>query len=43
MKKIWSLLGFVLLLPIVVFADGVENYYINATIEKNGSLLVEEY
>ena len=26
MKKIWSLLGFILLLPIMVFADGVENY-----------------
>lgn len=43
MKKFLSLLVFILILPIIVLADGVENYYINATIEKDGSLLVEEY
>jgi len=42
MKRIVYL--FILLfLPVIVFADGVDNYYINATIESDGSLLVEEY
>ena len=43
MKKLLSLLVILFLGPILVLADGVENYYINATIEQNGDLLVEEY
>ena len=43
MKKILQILGLLLIFPIIVLADGVENYYINATIEQDGSLLVEEY
>lgn len=31
------------LFPIIVNANSIENYYINATIENNGDLLVEEY
>jgi len=30
-------------IPSKVFAYGIENYYINATLENNGDLLVEEY
>lgn len=42
MKKI--LLFFILLLvPSVVLADGIDDYYINATILSNGDLEVEEY
>jgi len=33
----------VLILPFNVRAYGVENYYIDATIEENGDLLVQEY
>ena len=43
MKKILQILGLLLIFPIIALADGVENYYINATIEQDGSLLVEEY
>ena len=43
MKKFLGLLTIILFLPILVLADGVEKYYINATIESNGDLLVEEY
>lgn len=44
MKKILWFLPILLLLPILAFADdGVEKYYINATIEANGDLVVEEY
>lgn len=43
MKKLLWVLGIFLLFPFLVLADGVENYYINATIESDGSLLVEEY
>ena len=43
MKKILQILWLLLIFPIIVLADGVENYYINATIEQDGSLLVEEY
>ncbi len=42
MKKILLAIS-LFLLPIIVYAEGIENYYINATIEKNGDLLVEEY
>lgn len=43
MKKLLWVLKIFLLFPFFVLADGVENYYINATIESDGSLLVEEY
>ena len=33
----------ILLFPCMVFAYGIENFYINATIENNGDLTVEEY
>ena len=32
-----------LLFPSIVFADGIENYYINATVLDNGDLEVQEY
>ena len=41
MKKIWILL--ILLCPFVIKAESIENYYINATLNSNGDLLVEEY
>ena len=30
-------------MPTIVLADGIENYYINATILNNGDIEVEEY
>ena len=42
MKKLLLFL-FIFLFPLMVNANSVENYYINATIENNGDLLVEEY
>ena len=42
MKKI-LLTILLFLFPLIVSAEGIENYYINATIENNGDLLVEEY
>lgn len=33
----------VIITPKIVFADGINNYYINATILSNGDLEVEEY
>ena len=45
MKKIINYLIFSILLvfPLLVKAEGIENYYINATVQSNGDLLVEEY
>lgn len=44
MKKIKFLILLVILLfPSVIKAYGIENFYINATIENNGDLTVEEY
>ena len=45
MKKIINYLIFSILLvfPLLAKAEGIENYYINATIQSNGDLLVEEY
>ena len=44
MKKIKLLILFLILMfPVMVEAYGIENYYIDATIEKSGSILVEEY
>ena len=45
MKKKLFLIGIFLLmiLPINAKAYGIENYFINATIESDGDLLVEEY
>jgi uncharacterized membrane protein len=45
MKKVWSILLFLFLFPIRVHASeyGIENFYVNATVEANGDLLVEEY
>ena len=41
MKKIWILL--ILLCPLVIKAESIKDYYINATLNSNGNLLVEEY
>ena len=46
MKKIIKSIIFSLLLfiPITVYAEeGIEKFYINATVEENGDLTVEEY
>lgn len=43
MKHFFRILGLLLIFPLIVLADGVEDYYINATVEADGSLLVEEY
>lgn len=45
MIKKLGLFLFVLLIciPTFVYADGIEYYYIDATIEENGDLLVQEY
>ena len=44
MKKIKLLIILLMFLfPSVIKAYGIENFYINATIEKNGDLTVEEY
>ena len=44
MKKIKTLIALIILLfPCIVFAYGIENFYINSTIQKNGDLTVEEY
>ena len=40
MKKVWILL-IILLCPLVIKAENITNYYINATINSNGDLLVE--
>lgn len=42
MKKVWILL-IILLCPLVIKAENITNYYINATLNSNGDLLVEEY
>ena len=42
MKKILFTI-IISLFPLMVYANTVENYYINATIEDNGDLTVEEY
>ena len=43
MKHFFRILGLLLFFPLIAFAEGVEDYYINATVETDGSLLVEEY
>lgn len=45
MKKIFNFIIFniLLLFPFLIKAEGIENYYINATVQNNGDLLVEEY
>ena len=45
MKKIkYLFIMFVMLcMPIFAKAYGIENYYIDATIEENGDILVQEY
>ncbi len=40
LKVIYTL---ILLLPIITFAEGIENFYINATLESDGDLRVQEY
>lgn len=42
MKKVWILL-IIFLCPLVIKAENITNYYINATLNSNGDLLVEEY
>ena len=32
-----------LFMPVIVLAEGIENYYINATVLNNGDIEVEEY
>ena len=41
MKKILAIL--VLLCPLIIKAQDIDNYYINATLSKDGNLIVEEY
>ena len=43
MKRLLLVLIIILSIPSIVLADGIENYYINATILDNGDLEVEEY
>jgi len=45
MKKIFNYIIFIILLifPFLVKAYGIENYFINATVQESGDLLVEEY
>jgi len=45
MKKIvnYIIFSILLLFPFLIKAEGIENYYINATVQNNGDLLVEEY
>lgn len=43
MLKKLVLLLVIMLMPCMVKAYGIENFYIDATIEKNGDILVEEY
>lgn len=45
MKKILSKIIFILFafIPFIKEAYGIENYYINATLQNNGDLLVQEY
>lgn len=45
MKRIFKYLIFSILLifPFLIKAEGIENYYINATVQESGDLLVEEY
>ena len=44
MKKLKILLiAIFLFIPAKVLGYGIENYYVNATVEKNGDLEVEEY
>ena len=40
LKIIYTLL---LLLPVITYAYGIENFYINATLESDGDLRVQEY
>ena len=42
MKKVLLIIS-LFFMPLIVCANTIENYYINATIENNGDLLVEEY
>ena len=41
MKKLLAIL--VLLCPLIIKAQDIDNYYINATLSKDGNLIVEEY
>ena len=41
MKRLLAIL--VLLCPLIVKAQDIDNYYINATLSKDGNLIVEEY
>ena len=45
MKRIFKYLIFSILLifPFIIKAEGIENYFINATVQESGDLLVEEY
>lgn len=44
MKKIFKIILFLLFIPILVYADdGIKDFYINATLENNGDLTVQEY
>ncbi|MGN1372121.1 MAG: DUF2207 family protein [Candidatus Coprovivens sp.] len=45
MKKSLLKIVYVLfiLFPIIIYAEGIENFYINATLEENGNLRVREY
>ena len=44
MKGLKRLLFFIFLMfPCIVFADGIDNFFINATLMKNGDLVVEAY
>ena len=42
MKKVLLIIS-LFFMPLIVYANTIENYYINATLENNGDLLVEEY
>lgn len=42
MKKV-LLFVVMLLIPVLINAQGINDYYFNITVEKNGDLLVEEY
>lgn len=43
LKKLKLLFLIIVLMPFIVKANGIENYYIDATVEENGDILVQEY
>lgn len=43
LKKLKFLFLIIILMPFMVKAYGIENYYIDATIENNGDILIQEY